>query len=103
MKVLLTNDDGIHAPGLWALYNHIVDAHHVTVVAPDRERSAIGHAITLNQPLRASRVSLNGGYSGYSVNGTPADCIKLAIAEILPERPDVVVAGIIRGPMSVPI
>ena len=97
MKVLLTNDDGIHAPGLWALYNHIVDAHHVTVVAPDRERSAIGHAITLNQPLRASRVSLNGGYSGYSVNGTPADCIKLAIAEILPERPDVVVAGINPG------
>ena len=97
MKVLLTNDDGIHAQGLWALYNHIVDAHHVTVVAPDRERSAIGHAITLNRPLRANRVSLNGGYSGYSVNGTPADCIKLAIAEILPERPDVVVAGINPG------
>ena len=97
MVILLTNDDGIHAQGLWALYNRFVDAHHVSVVAPDRERSAIGHAITLNQPLRAIRVSLNGGYSGYAVNGTPADCIKLAIAEILPERPDVVVAGINPG------
>jgi 5'-nucleotidase len=97
MRVLLTNDDGIHAQGLWALYNRFADAHHVSVVAPDRERSAIGHAITLNQPLRAIRVFLNGGYSGYSVNGTPADCIKLAIAEILPARPDVVVAGINPG------
>jgi 5'-nucleotidase len=97
MRVLLTNDDGIHAQGLWALYNRFADAHHVSVVAPDRERSAIGHAITLNQPLRAIRVSLNGGYSGYSVNGTPADCIKLAIAEILPARPDLVVAGINPG------
>jgi len=97
MMILLTNDDGIHAQGLWALYNRFVDTHHVSVVAPDRERSAIGHAITLNQPLRAIRVSLNGGYIGYAVNGTPADCIKLAIAEILPERPDVVVAGINPG------
>ena len=97
MLVLLTNDDGIHAQGLWALYNRFVDNHHVFVVAPDRERSAIGHAITLNQPLRASRVSLNGGYSGYAVHGTPADCIKLAMAEILPKRPDVVIAGINPG------
>ena len=69
----------------------------MSVVAPDRERSAIGHAITLNEPLRAIRITLNGGYSGYAVNGTPADCIKLAIAEILPERPDVVVAGLNPG------
>ncbi len=97
MNVLLTNDDGIHAPGLGALYNRFVDTHHVSVVAPDRERSAIGHAISLNQPLRAIRVSLNGGYSGYAVNGTPADCIKLAIAEILSERPNMVIAGINPG------
>ena len=97
MNVLLTNDDGIHAQGLQALYNRFVDFHHVSVVAPDRERSAIGHAISLNQPLRASRVSLNGGYKGYAVNGTPADCIKLAIAEILSERPNVVIAGINPG------
>ena len=97
MMVLLTNDDGIHAQGLMALYNRFAAAHQVFVVAPDRERSAIGHAITLNQPLRASRFSLNGGYCGYAVNGTPADCIKLAIAAILPDRPDVVVAGINPG------
>ena len=97
MIVLLTNDDGIYAEGLWALYRRFADSHHVSVVAPDRERSAIGHAITLNQPLRASRVSLNGGYCGHAVNGTPADCIKLAVAEILPRRPDVVVAGINPG------
>ena len=97
MMVLLTNDDGIHAQGLWALYKRLVDSHQVSVIAPDRERSAIGHAITLHQPLRASRISINGAYSGYAVNGTPADCIKLAIAEILPGRPDVVVAGINPG------
>ena len=97
MNVLLTNDDGIHARGLRALYNRFADTHHVSVVAPDRERSAIGHAISLNQPLRAIRMSLNDGYKGYAVNGTPADCIKLAIAEILSERPNVVIAGINPG------
>ena len=97
MNVLLTNDDGIYAPGLWALYNRFIDAHQVSVVTPDRERSAIGHAISLNQPLRAIRVSPNGGHNGYEVNGTPADCIKLAMAEILSERPDVVIAGINPG------
>ena len=93
MNILLTNDDGIHARGLWAIYNRLAEAHHVEVVAPDRERSAIGHAITLHQPLRANRVSLNGGYAGYAVSGTPADCIKLGLTELLSEKPDVVIAG----------
>ena len=97
MNVLLTNDDGIHARGLWALYNSFAKKHRVAVVAPDRERSAIGHAITLNQPLRAAKISPNGDFNGYAVNGTPADCIKLALQEILPTRPDVVVAGINPG------
>jgi len=97
MNVLLTNDDGIYAQGLWALYNRLAKSHQVSVVAPDRERSAIGHAITLHQPLRATRFSLNGEYGGYAVNGTPADCIKLGILEILPTRPDMVVAGINPG------
>ncbi|UCD79551.1 MAG: 5'/3'-nucleotidase SurE [Desulfobacterales bacterium] len=97
MNVLLTNDDGIYAEGLWALYNRLAKGHQVSVVAPDRERSAIGHAITLHQPLRAARFSLNGEYGGYAVNGTPADCIKLGILEILPTRPDVVVSGINPG------
>jgi 5'-nucleotidase len=93
MNILLTNDDGIHARGLWALYNRLAEAHHVEVVAPDRERSAIGHAITLHQPLRANRITLNGGCAGYAVSGTPADCIKLGLTEILSEKPDVVIAG----------
>ena len=97
MDVLLTNDDGIYAQGLWALYNRFAEKHKVAVVAPDRERSAIGHAITLHQPLRATRISLNGDTGGYAVNGTPADCIKLGILEILAIRPDVVVAGINPG------
>jgi 5'-nucleotidase len=97
MKVLLTNDDGIYAEGLWTLYDRFVHRHEVTVVAPDRERSAVGHAITLLQPLRATRVSLNGRGEGYAVNGTPADCIKLGILEILSERPDLVVAGMNVG------
>jgi 5'-nucleotidase len=97
MNILLTNDDGIHAPGLWALYARLAKAHQVAVIAPDRERSAIGHAITLHQPLRVTRFSLNGEYSGYSVSGTPADCVKLGILEILADRPDVVVSGINPG------
>ena len=97
MNVLLTNDDGIHAPGLWALYKRFAENHQVTIVAPDRERSAIGHAITLHQPLRATRITLNGQCRGYAVSGTPADCIKLGILEIIQARPDLVVAGINLG------
>ena len=97
MNILLTNDDGIHAQGLWAIYNRLAGNHHVDVVAPDRERSAIGHAITLHQPLRVTRISLNGGCRGYAVNGSPADCVKLGFSEILPEKPDVVIAGANAG------
>ena len=97
MKILLTNDDGIYAPGIQVLYHALQAAHQVTVIAPDRERSAVGHGITLHQPLRASRVTLNAHYSGYAVNGTPADCVKLGIYEILPQRPDLVLSGINPG------
>ncbi len=97
MNILLTNDDGIHAQGLWALYHCLAKKHHVDVIAPDRERSAISHAITLHQPLRATQISINGGCSGYAVNGTPADCIKLGISAILAADPDVVIAGINAG------
>jgi 5'-nucleotidase len=97
MKVLITNDDGIHSEGLWALYRAFIKVHSVTVIAPDRERSAVSHAITLHEPLRAKRVNLDGGFPGYAVNGTPADCIKLGILEILGAKPDVVVSGINPG------
>ncbi len=97
MKLLITNDDGIHAPGLWALYKHFKTTHHAVVVAPDRERSAVSHGITLHQPLRAGRVCVNGGYEGFAVNGTPADCVKLGLRELIDCKPDLVVSGINPG------
>jgi 5'-nucleotidase len=97
MNILLTNDDGIYADGIWALYNHLSGDHCVSVVAPDRERSAVGHAITLHNPLRAEPVSVNGHGRGIAVSGTPADCVKLAIVELLETRPDMVISGINPG------
>ena len=97
LSILLTNDDGIHAEGLWALYRALQGRHNVTVIAPDRERSAVGHGITLHRPLRTAQVTVNGGFKGWAVNGTPADCIKLAVLELLKGRPDLVISGINPG------
>lgn len=97
MNILLTNDDGIYAKGLWTLYEQLQTLNTVTVVAPDRERSAVGHGITLHQPLHATRVDVNGGWTGYAVNGTPVDCIKLGLVEILNSVPDIVISGINPG------
>jgi 5'-nucleotidase len=108
MEILLTNDDGIYAPGLWALHDSLARRHRVTVVAPDRERSAVSHGITLDRPLRAESVSPPGtglkskiknpkSGGGHAVNGTPADCVKLGILEILGTPPDLVIAGINPG------
>jgi 5'-nucleotidase len=97
MRVLLTNDDGIHAPGLWALHQVFSSRHQVTVVAPDRERSAVGHGITLHQPIRSENTCVNGSLSGFAVNGTPADCVKLGLAELLDSPPELVVSGINPG------
>jgi 5'-nucleotidase len=96
MNILLTNDDGIYAAGLWAMKKTLALCHHVHVIAPDTERSAIGHSITLHNPLRINKVTANGDW-GYAVNGTPADCVKLALLEILPQAPDLVVSGINPG------
>jgi 5'-nucleotidase len=97
MHILLTNDDGIHAPGLWALYEAFAAHGAVTVVAPDRERSAVGHGITLHTPLRSSEVIVDGGNRGMAVNGKPADCVKLALHELMETPPDLVVSGINPG------
>ena len=97
MNILLTNDDGIFAPGLQALHARLASRHEVVVVAPDQERSAVGHGITLHHPLRALQVTLNAHFQGFAVSGTPADCIKLGIFDLLPQRPDLVVAGINPG------
>lgn len=97
MNILLTNDDGIYAQGLWALYQIFSGQHSVTVIAPDRERSAVGHSITLHQPLRKTKIEIQNGFQGYAVSGTPADCIKMGLMEILNQKPDLVVSGINLG------
>jgi 5'-nucleotidase len=97
MNILLTNDDGIYAPGLEALYKRLIGRHSVTVIAPDREQSAVGHGITLNQPLRVHPISINNAFQGYAVSGTPADCIKMGVLEILDSKPDMVISGINPG------
>jgi 5'-nucleotidase len=97
MRILLTNDDGIHAPGLEALWRAVRDLGEVTVVAPDGERSAVGHAITLAEPLRVSDYASHRGLTGHAVSGTPADCVKIAVRAILPSPPDLVLSGINQG------
>lgn len=97
MFVLLSNDDGIEAAGLAALAREISSAHQIAIVAPDRERSASGHAITMDRPLRAKPVE-SLGVPAWSVNGTPSDCVKLALTTLLKRRPDLVISGINRGP-----
>jgi 5'-nucleotidase len=98
VNILLTNDDGIYAKGLAAIFKELSSLGKVTVVAPDSEQSAVGHAISLNQPLRVRQVSLDGDVLGWAVSGTPADCVKIAVAELLPTLPDLVVSGINLGP-----
>ncbi|MBA3028007.1 MAG: 5'/3'-nucleotidase SurE [Desulfobacteraceae bacterium] len=97
MKILLTNDDGVHAPGLRALCRQFAPHHEVMIVAPDRERSAVGHGITLHMPLRVTDVHIQEGIRAMAVDGTPADCIKLSVLELLDSKPDLVISGINPG------
>ncbi len=97
MHILLTNDDGIHAKGLHALYEALAPRYRLSVVAPESEQSAVGHAITLLNPLRVREVRLNKDFLGLAVSGTPADCVKIAINEVLDEPPDIVISGINLG------
>jgi 5'-nucleotidase len=94
MLILVTNDDGINAPGLRALVEVASGFGDVEVVAPEAERSGISHAITLQEPLRAQRLA-NGWHV---LSGTPADCVFIGINRLLPRRPDLVLSGINRGP-----
>lgn len=96
-NVLITNDDGITAPGIYALYNAIKEVADVVVVAPDRERSAAGHSITIANPLRVEKFDKNGDFFGYAINGTPADCVKIAYFALLDRKPDAVISGINFG------
>jgi 5'-nucleotidase len=97
INILVSNDDGIDAPGLYALVQEMKKIGNVTVVAPDKQQSAVGHAITMNYPLRVKEFKKNGKFYGYAVQGTPADCIKLAVKAILKHTPDLVVSGVNHG------
>jgi 5'-nucleotidase len=97
MRVLVTNDDGIYAKGIEALYISLEREHEVIVVAPESERSAVGHAITFLDPLRIKSINRNGKFFGYAVDGYPADCVKLAVDELLKPVPEIVVSGINLG------
>jgi 5'-nucleotidase len=93
MNIMVTNDDGIHAPGILALAEALRVLGKVIVVAPDRERSAAGHSLTLNSPLRVYKLHEDF----YAVDGTPTDCVNMGIHSLLPIKPDLVVSGINHG------
>ncbi len=91
--ILVTNDDGVHSPGILALYNEIKKLGDSYIIAPDRERSAVSHSLTLHRPLKAEKIEDHV----YSINGTPTDCVTLGINKLLPEKPALVVSGINKG------
>lgn len=97
LKILVSNDDGIDSPGIVALAAALRDIGTVWVVAPDTQQSAVGHALTVAVPLRIDEHVRDGQHFGWRVNGKPADCVKLAVQRLLPERPDIVVSGINHG------
>lgn len=97
LRILVCNDDGIDSPGITALAESLKEIGEVTVVAPHQEQSAIGHAITMQLPLRVTKYYKNGEFFGYAVSGTPADCVKIGIRNLMDEPPDLVVSGINHG------
>ncbi len=97
MNILLTNDDGIYALGLRAIYSALCEAgHNVQVVAPMTEQSAVGHSLTIFQPLRIKEIQ-EVGFSGVGVYGTPTDCVKFALSTFLENKPDLIISGINAG------
>ncbi|QTL98357.1 5'/3'-nucleotidase SurE [Iocasia frigidifontis] len=99
MNILLTNDDGVYAEGIRALARALIrSGHNVIITAPDRERSAAGHSITISNPLRVKEVELEiEGLKAYKINGTPADCVKLGVEKLIDFRPDFIISGINDG------
>ncbi len=98
MRLLLTNDDGIESEGLKRLEAALTAAHEVWVVAPLANRSGIGHAITLDRPIRLHSYPPASSKGRYAVDGTPADAVKMAFSRLMPERPDLVLSGVNGGP-----
>lgn len=100
MHILLTNDDGYNAPGIQTLYRTLrtQTKHDISIVAPEGQRSATGHSITLFQPLFVTEYELDGELKGYAISGTPSDCVKLAVQGRLVPKPDLIISGINLGP-----
>jgi 5'-nucleotidase len=97
LKILVTNDDGIEAPGIEVLADALREIGEVTIIAPLKEQSGVGHGITMQIPLRIIKYDKNGKFFGYAINGTPADCVKIGVRNIMKETPDLVVSGINHG------
>jgi len=97
LKILISNDDGIDSAGIYALTSELKKIGEVTVIAPRTEQSAVGHAITMKFPLRITEYYKDNEFFGYAIDGTPADCIKIGIRNILKEPPDIVLSGINLG------
>lgn len=97
LSILISNDDGIFSEGIATLIREIKAIADVTVVAPETQQSAVGHAITVHRPLRVREVQKEGAFFGYAVDGTPADCVKLATRHLMPAKPDLVISGINHG------
>ena len=95
--ILITNDDGIAAPGLLNLVDAVKDLGKVVVVAPDKPQSGMGHAITIGQPLRLHKITSMGDIEAWSCTGTPVDCVKLAVDKVLHRKPDLCLSGINHG------
>jgi 5'-nucleotidase len=98
LKILVTNDDGVYADGIWTLARQLSKIARVIIVAPDREQSAVGTAVSLRRPLRVQKISpLISGIEAYSVEGTPSDSVIVALGKVIPEKVDLVVSGINQG------
>ena len=98
--ILVTNDDGVMAPGIRHLVKFMMELGEVVVVAPDKPQSGMGHAVTITLPLRLEKITVDGGHDEYSCSGTPVDCVKLAVNKVLKRKPDVLVSGINHGANS---
>lgn len=95
--ILVTNDDGISAKGIRTLYENVQDFGDVVIVAPDSPQSGMGHAITIHDPLRLNPTDIYGDITALACTGTPVDCVKLAIYEVMKRKPDLLVSGINHG------
>ena len=97
MKILVTNDDGIYSSGIFALWDVAKEFGDVNVIAPINEKSAVGHSITISNPIYVKEIERDDGFKGLAVSGTPADCVKIGIKSLLPFSPDLILSGINIG------